>query len=761
MKKLIESENEEELKKQTCYLIEPLDLTLKMIQLNDNNINQPKISLFIHLPVFKTQILKEQYDCIFLILNHITKYKKFQNGFYQMRKFNYFKPKYKISDKKNKENKLSDPKIKNENAVLWFQFAIQMVLKQIKFYKGDKKVFQIPKEDLDNLKAKFMNLFTIYYKGIKNNKNFNFEKKEDEVLFKYIIYAIDISILKNWSNNVIEKVFKEEKIEEKRYAQSSYFSYWFGTSNIDEKKLFTEEEQKKLNELINDETNNNEINKEQNDLQIEFILDEGGIICSKNVQSSKVSLIEGFEIKYEKIHFLFNMNNSLQKFSINSTLNNFLIDLFTIFNKNKRRIPLTFKDITNKEIKLGTSDLENNSIDNLSLESKKSENNFISLKFTYTPLEDINSSFWCHTTELNILYHQVFLQRVIEFFTVNNINEDMVNNAYDKYKNLTIQTKEAINHNISKKNIFQINIDPRSIIIPLNKYDFSNSKVLIVQFGNIKMDNNITNDEFDEKYPKKYFMYLDSLSIDFYKSMKNMKNRKNKIEVLTDVSGEMGIAILNKKLYSTKENPPIKLLISINNITLKLTEYIYTILIQLSNILKPTKEKDLWNQLITNKEDIAKNAKVTALILKKNWVGSNYENFLAMISGGYIYFYKSGQDEEYSGYFYLKDTVLNPNKDNLSIQLQNDSGIIEIKFRNESKFKSWEKCLRERINEMTESNQEREEILEDKVITIDKEEINFGVECIFKSVNLILIHENNFDNLFQLSVNTLKYFNLK
>ena len=40
-----------------------------------------------------------------------------------MRKFNYFKPKYKISDKKNKENKLSDPKIKNENAVLWFQFV--------------------------------------------------------------------------------------------------------------------------------------------------------------------------------------------------------------------------------------------------------------------------------------------------------------------------------------------------------------------------------------------------------------------------------------------------------------------------------------------------------------------------------------------------------------------------------------------------------------------------------------------------------------
>jgi hypothetical protein len=191
----------------------------------------------------------------------------------------------------------------------------------------------------------------------------------------------------------------------------------------------------------------------------------------------------------------------------------------------------------------------------------------------------------------------------------------MVNNAYDKYKNLSIQTREAINQNISKKNIFQINIDPRCIIIPLNKYDFSNSKVLIFEFGNIKMDNSLNSKEkiFDEKYPKKYYFSLDSLSIDFYKSMKEMKKHINKIEVLKDVSGKIGISILNKKLYSIKENPPMKLQISIDNITLQLTEYIYTILIQLSNILKPVNEKDLWNQLITDKKDIAKYAKVLLL----------------------------------------------------------------------------------------------------------------------------------------------------
>ena len=767
MKKLIESENEEELKKKTCYLIEPLDISLKMKQLNDTienkNNEEAKISLFIHLPNFKTQILKEQYDCIFLILNHITKYQKFQKEFYQMRKFNYFKPKYKIRDKENKENKLTDPKIKNENAILWFQFAIQMVLKQIKYYKGDKTIFQIPKEVLESYKEKFMNLFTIYYKGIKKNSNFILDNKNDKELFEHIIYVVDISILYNWCNNVIEKVFKEEKIEEKKYAQSSYFSYWFGTSNIDEKKLFSDEEQKKLSELMNNELDlNQEGNKQQNNLQIEFILDEGGIVCSQNEKSSKVSIIEGFEIKYEKIHFLFKMNSSLQKYSIESTLNDFIIDLFTVVNKNKRKIPLTFKDINNKDVKLGNSEIDTDSIIDY-----KNDNNipyFISLKFKYSPLEDINSFLFCHLTQLNILYHQVFLQRVIEFFTIKYINELMVNNAYDKYKNLSIQTREAINQNISKKNIFQINIDPRCIIIPLNKYDFSNSKVLILDFGNIKMDNSLNSNEkvFDEKYPKKYYFSLDSLTIDFYKSMKEMKKRINKIEVLKDVSWQIGISILNKKLYSIKENPPMKLQISIDNITLQLTEYIYTILIQLSNILKPVKEKDLWNQLITDKKDIAKNAKVTALILKKNYFGS-YENFLAMVSGGYIYFYHSGQDEEYAGYYYLKDTILNPNKDNLSIELENYSGTIEIKFRNETKFKSWEKCLRERIEEMTTSNEGRDEILDAKfnkqnITPIDKENLTFGVECIFKSVNLALIHESNdnkFEDMFKITINSL------
>ena len=83
------------------YLIEPYSLSLKMKQINEafQNLSEeekkePKLSFYIELPLFKMTILKEQYDCIFRILNHISKYKKFQKIYYDMRKYNYFKPRF-------------------------------------------------------------------------------------------------------------------------------------------------------------------------------------------------------------------------------------------------------------------------------------------------------------------------------------------------------------------------------------------------------------------------------------------------------------------------------------------------------------------------------------------------------------------------------------------------------------------------------------------------------------------------------------------
>jgi hypothetical protein len=222
--------------------------------LSEEEKKEPKLSFYIELPVFKITCLKEQYDCIFRILNHVSKYKKFQKIYYDMRKYNYFKPKYSILDKEHKENILKElPEGKNENALLWFKFSIDMILKTIKYYRGNKNIFNIPKSVLDKYKEKFTELFGQYYKNIEENPEYEFELEEDKYLFRKILTCVDINILSSWSDKIIEQEFKQKKIEEKRGAKSGgYFSFFFGLSNANEDELFTEAEQKKLAEILSE-----------------------------------------------------------------------------------------------------------------------------------------------------------------------------------------------------------------------------------------------------------------------------------------------------------------------------------------------------------------------------------------------------------------------------------------------------------------------------------------------------------------------------
>ena len=45
-------------------------------------------------------------------------------------------------------------------------------------------------------------------------------------------------------------------------------------------------------------------------------------------------------------------------------------------------------------------------------------------------------------------------------------------------------------------------------------------------------------------------------------------------------------------------------------------------------------------------------------VFKKNEILLNWEEYYAVLSGGYIYFYLMPSDEEYFAYYYIKDTKL-------------------------------------------------------------------------------------------------------
>ena len=245
-------------------------------------------------------------------------------------------------------------------------------------------------------------------------------------------------------------------------------------------------------------------------------------------------------------------------------------------------------------------------------------------------------------------------------------------------------------------------------------------------------------------YNKHYTIDLGDISFRCFENVKNFVKNKNFFNLLTDVKLIITLSTLNKKKYSSHDYSLMKLVFSVDNLNFHLTEYLYQIALDLTTIMSPMEEKDVWSQLILEKKDIAKNTKAISTLLKKNWFTGVYEKYLGILSGGYIYFYKSSEDDEYNGYYYLKDSEVESSLDSLIIFLSNETGSIELKFPNKSKFKLFDRCLKERIEEMKFSYEDKSQAINEEINQqkLDPEEIYFRTEINFKSFNLFL-HTND------------------
>ena len=757
LKILVEVSQDDNLKGN--YLIEPYNLSLKMKQINDEFENlteeekkEPKLSFFIDLPKFKINLRKEQYDSIFRILNHITKYNKIQKIYYDMGKYNYFKPRYKILDKEHKENILKNlPEGKNENAILWFKFCINMSLKTLKYYKGDKTVFNIPKEVLDQYKEQFVKLYTKHHKKLEENMDYKIEPEEDEYLLKKIMSCVDTNLLCSWSDKIIEQDFKDKKIEEKKAKNSGgggYFSFFFGFGAKAEDPIFTEEEEKKLAEILAQDNKKKEKDPEdlkRDDLYLEFKLSEGSLICSKQIISKTMKIEEGFEIYFRGVEFTMSNNNSLQIFKIDSILKHFGMNMFTLINNTNNFVPITYRYLNDSG--------KGNAFTEIFLNEKEdNEENLMTFKLIYSPLSDINSTIDLNLNVINIIYHQTFISRVMRFFTSSGEFEDLKNNVMESYKSFKKQTQSMVTSNITKKNNIKVQISPRKILIPINKYDIKNSKMLVFEMGQGGMDTlnkNIIIKDPQNIYNKHYTVDLGAISFTCYENVKNFVKNKNYFHLLKEVKLIVTLSTLNKKKYSCHDYSLMKLVFSVDNLNLYLTEYLYNISFFLSQITSPIQEKDVWSQLILEKKDIAKNTKAISTLLKKNWFTGIYEKYLGVLSGGYIYFYKSSDDDEYDGYYYLKDSEVKSSLESLIIVISNESGSIELKFPNKNKFKLWDRCLQERIEEMKFSYEDKSQAITEEMnkAKIDPEEIYFRTEVNFKSFNIYFYTNDDFSDI--------------
>jgi hypothetical protein len=182
---------------------------------------------------------------------------------------------------------------------------------------------------------------------------------------------------------------------------------------------------------------------------------------------------------------------------------------------------------------------------------------------------------------LDILFHQIFLERVIKFFQVK-VEDEIAYKAMDKLAEIKTNTQKSLSNAMEKRNIITLNIDARKIIIPLNRYNIQKSKWLVFEIGQINLKNIKTP---NSPYKERNDIDLKYFNLIFYENLKDLQNEEKKFQIIYDTKFKIGVGILPKG-ENAYENASIKLFIEINNVKFQLTDYTFAMLCSLGEILR-------------------------------------------------------------------------------------------------------------------------------------------------------------------------------
>ena len=344
--------------------------------------------------------------------------------------------------------------------------------------------------------------------------------------------------------------------------KSGFFSSMFSSKvEIPEDELISKDEMEKieliLGNAIKDAQNKLISNNIETKFQVDFLLREGAFIFSKSLLQNNLLTSEAFAFMYSDLSFSLRKGESFT--NLESQLKSFSVELQTVINRYKTTLPITFLDE----------------------EEQKMKKVFWLIKFRQNgPDNEINSKLELSLNNLNLLYHQVFLERIIKFMTVD-LNEDLVSKAWEKWYVIKEEASEEIKKALAKKNIVEIKVSPRKVVIPVNKYDMENSQMLVADIGEI----NIFNGESEKKYTEIYDLEVGKVNFYHYFSYKEMTKCENKFTILTEGIVKLKFKMLDKE-QDTRQNPKTLLTLNINTVTIHLTEYLYVMCIFLVDIMK-------------------------------------------------------------------------------------------------------------------------------------------------------------------------------
>jgi len=288
---------------------------------------EARTNLSIDLTNFNIHLKKLQFNAIIKILNKINKYLNVQNQFYETRHYKFFRPEFTC---------------KTDH----FRYAIQMVIKRIRYNRGQLKSFDIPEAKMKNFEESFLKLFPVYLNSFSLNE-LSSEKIE---ILKRVVEVVDIDILYKWTIKVIRDFFVSNKKEQSRKEKVGAVWLLLGY-NIPEDQLLTKEEEDKVKEILDNSNfyafNSNQEessivsrlkqqNKNELKIKVVFSIKDGSFEFLKNVSNEFNENYDCISLSYKNLSFV--IKNSEKFCEYESMLKEVYLQMFTLHKGKKIKI---------------------------------------------------------------------------------------------------------------------------------------------------------------------------------------------------------------------------------------------------------------------------------------------------------------------------------------------------------------------------------------------------------------------------------------
>lgn len=526
---------------------------------------------------------------------------------------------------------------------MW-KYCISCVIRTLKSKKNRNiDYFALSEKEVESNKKHFKKVL----KKLKKEKNVD---EHDKIRFDRIVYISKIQELYEWTYQVLASIDQKTKEANKKG--------WFRLLSFSNNKQSTKEALFK--EVVSTQDEEEILPLSYVWLVFNFSLGSGGFYLSKN-KSGSHDQTETIVIAYEDLRV--NSQSRIAGIDISLSIRTFDV-------------------------------LYNDYVSKIVLITKLAENSHDLMRICYSskpPDSTATARLTLEAQSIDVSLDTTALNSLLSFFLVLNVQENVKTAAWDKFQEFQDTTQETLTDLFYKQNRFEITIKASGPRIKLP----SQNGCFYLSLGSIFMSNQeiIQDDRYEE-----FSISMESLQLEYEKF-------SNKISIVPSFVIKFSLRYLKSKIKENKwavkdpvleALPDLVIIGEIPRIVAKTSPSIYH---QLLTIIKTTHlDFDFSSRIHLDKKEIIKNSKLISKIRKQGSGIQNWSQYIAILSGTYIYFFANEKEAIPAAEFYIKDCALTHILDiPCTFQLQNRFGVCVISFPKEKDFQKWEDTLLDQI----------------------------------------------------------------